>query len=228
MKKNINFRILVGTLIVVIFLSLVIFVNFFDSNKEDIVLATKDIATEDTATIESVRQKLEYICPFYAISGIYYRECLYSVAAEMEKRFNGSETELEKIKDYCYGVIYPYRDALYGRELYSSCIAYKLNLEKDISYPKVMASKTPIEIGLVGKIFATMQSGNSYAIRVTEGVANPIEVGIYYPDKNTMTQLSGNVQVDGKITHYDCEAYQGIFKGCVPWVEIEDIWSIKK
>ncbi len=81
---------------------------------------------------------------------------------------------------------------------------------------------------LIGQIFGIMESGNAYAIKGTNNSKFP-QIAAFYPDEQSAKEiLDGTVFIKGRIDNVDCESYRSIFKGCIPWVEIEDIWSIKK
>lgn len=77
-----------------------------------------------------------------------------------------------------------------------------------------------------GEIIATLSGGRAYAIKKM-----PDDIGYQYflaerTDGKDMW-LSGLVKVIGKWQSVDCEAYQTIFNGCIPTVEIESIELIK-
>lgn len=81
---------------------------------------------------------------------------------------------------------------------------------------------------MIGQIFGIMESGNAYAIKSTTDSRFP-EIAAFYSDEQPAKEiLDGEVFISGKIDSVDCEAYRSIFKGCVPWVEIEEIEQLEK
>ena len=81
----------------------------------------------DSAFTAYVAGPLQEICPFYFPDGIAYRNCLGDLVERGKAAYGGKKSDITDFENYCNSISKQYEAGVESLNLYSSCMAYKLN-----------------------------------------------------------------------------------------------------